>query len=372
VRDRVEVERLLYSAPATSRPAAPSSDNGHHVRPGPVEYLEPVAAFLAEEDPPVRVIFPDLLPAGVIMLLHGEPRSRKSLAAFELALSAATGTPPFGLERFTPAAPIAVLYVQEEDPRSLTRPRVRRLVTERCGTELPTTLYVSVRRGVDLDDAGWVTRLSDDLARLHVKLLVLDAARRFSAKTDEGPVKVREFTGVLRQIVTATGVTLVIVHHDVKPPVTGQDVRRRSQRASGGDWFAVSECPVHVERVDERESLVYPQDYKFAADPAPFAFRCVTDGRLIAQLVGRDLTTAHAETAGARGKLLAWLRANGPASRTTIRKAGFSWETVEGLLADLMREGLVDAAPGRQQGTRRYFAAGYPAAPASVDEESGR
>ena len=126
------------------------------------------------------------------MLIHGEPRSRKSLTALELATSAATGTAPFGLARFHPAAAVPVLYIQEEDPRALTRPRVRRFVHERCGEVLPSPLHVSVRRGVDLDDPVWVARLIEDLVRLDAKLLVLDAARRFSVKTDEGPAKVRD------------------------------------------------------------------------------------------------------------------------------------------------------------------------------------
>jgi hypothetical protein len=329
--------------------AAAVSENG-----GP-PYLQSLAAFLAEEDPPVEVIFPGLLPRGVIMLLHGEPRSRKSLAAFELALSAATGTAPFWLPRLCPPAPVGVLYVQEEDPRSLTRHRIRRLVADRCGSDLPSTLYVSVRRGVNLDDPGWVVRLIEDLRRLDVRLLVLDAARRFSSKTDEGPSKVREFTGVLRQIITEAGVTIVIVHHDVKPPANGKDGRSRSQRASGADWFAVSECPVHVERVGERESLVYPQDYKFTDDPGPFQFRCELDGRLIARLVGTDLTREQAETAGPRGRLLTFLRTNGPTTRSTIRKAGFAWETVGSLLDELMRAGEVDAAPGSRKNSLVYF-----------------
>lgn len=328
-----------------------------------VDYIEAVADFLAEEDPPTDWIFPDLLPAGVIMLAHGEPRSRKSLAAFELALSAATGTPPFGLVRFRPATSMSVLYIMEEDPRSLTRPRVRRLVQDRCETTLPDTLWVSVRRGVDLDDHGWETRLIEDVTRLDVRLLVLDAARRFSVKTDEGPTKVREFTAVLRRIITATGVSIVIVHHDIKPPVVGLDQRRRSQRASGGDWFAASECPVHLERVDERESLVYPQDYKFAEDPAPFTFRCQVDGNVIARLVGTDTTTESAETVGSRGKLVAWLRVNGPASKTSMKKAGFGWETLERLLPRLLQDGTLDAIPGRQANSLRYFVLGEPSPP---------
>src|SRR5439155_22953701 len=107
-----------------------------------------------------------------------------------------------------------------------------------------------------------------------------------------------------------------------------QDLRRRGQRASGGDWFAGCECPVHIERINERESSVYPQDYKFSADPAPFTFACHLDGRLISHLVGHDSTTDHAENAGARGKLLDWLRANGPASKTAMKQAGFRWETI--------------------------------------------
>jgi hypothetical protein len=318
-------------------------------------YLESIASFLAEPDPPVSVIFPELLPVGVVMLIHGEPRARKSLVAFELALSAATGTAPFGLARLAPAAPVGVLYVQEEDPRPLTRARLRALLAKRCPFP-PGTLHVAVRRGISLDDPGWVERLVADIKRLDVKLLVLDAARRLSARTDEGPSKVREVVAVLRRIVTTTGCSLIVVHHDVKPPQNGQDTRRRSQRASGGDWFAGCECPVHVERVGARESLVFPEDFKFTADPAPFTFVCETDGKLITRLVGTDTSTEQAERAGLRGKVMDWLRTNGPASKRAMQQAGLArWEMLAPVLEALCKEGKIDAAPGRQAGSFRYF-----------------
>jgi hypothetical protein len=339
------------------------------VQSGPTSsYIEPIAGFLAEEDPAVNWIFPELLPCGVLMLKHGEPRARKSLAAFELALAAATGTAPFGLKRFQPSAPIDVLYIQEEDPRSLTRPRLRRLVRERCGDHPPATLHVAVRRGIDLDDPFWVTRIIDDCRCLDIRLLVLDAARRLSMKTDEGPAKVRELISELRRIVTAAGVTIIIVHHDIKPPVAGQDQRRRGQRASGGDWFAGCECPVHIERISEHESLVFPQDYKFSADPAPFTFTCALDGRLIKRLVGLDTSTENAELAGIRGKVVDWLRVNGPASKTMMQKAGLArWETLHPVLEALCREGKVDSAPGRQKGSLRYFVTSPTALPGGLD-----
>ena len=378
--DAPELRRLLDDAPAftdrSNAPTAPqgqsgAADEGALQRldagaPPPAvdivsDYIEPVAVFLSEEDAPSHVIFPALLPCGVVMLLHGEPRARKSLAAFELALAAATGTAPFGLERFTPSAPIGVLYIQEEDPRSLTRPRLRRLVQERCGACPPATLHVAVRRGVDLDDPRWIARLVADLKRLGAKLLVLDAARRLSTKTDEGPAKVRELIAVLRAIVTAADVTIVVVHHDIKPPQTGQDQRRRSQRASGGDWFAGCECPVHVEKIGALESLIFPEDYKFTADPVPFTFTCQIRDGLVTRLIGADTTTEHAERAGVRGKVFDWLRANGPATKTDMKKAGLAqWPAIEAALDELMKDGKVDSAPGRKRGSLRYFVTGEP------------
>jgi hypothetical protein len=320
------------------------------------EYIETIGKFLDTSDPPVAMIFPALLPCDVIMLMHGHARARKSLAAFEIALAAATGTAPFGLARFKPAEPVAVLYVMEEDPRDLTRTRLRALVNERCFPAPPDTLHVAVRRGISLDDPVWVARLIDDLKRLGVKLLVLDAARRLSAKTDEGPAKVREVTAVIRRIVTDAKVAVVVVHHDTKPPQNGQDQRQRSQRASGGDWFAACECPVSVERVNETESLVYPQDYKFSGDPDPFTITCEIADGLVTRLVGVDVAADEAEVAGVRGRVLAWLNANGPATRTDMRKAGLGgWHTVEAALEHLTKAGKVDSGPGRKAGSVRYF-----------------
>jgi AAA domain len=322
----------------------------------PESYIDPIGAFLDEIDTPTKVIFPELLPCGVIMLLHGEPRARKSLAAFELALAAATGTAPFGLARFTPLERTTVLYVQEEDSRPLTRTRLRALVSARCGAERPDTLHVAVRRGVDLDDPLWVERIIAGLRRLEATLLVLDAARRLSAKTDEGPSKVRELVAVLRMIAVTAGVTIVIVHHDTKPPVNGQDQRRRSQRASGGDWFAACECPVHVEKIGARESLMYPEDYKHTGDPAPFTFACETQDGLITRLIGTDTTSETAERAGLRGKVLDWLRLHGPASKSAMQKAGLArWDVLVAILDALQKEGKIDTAPGRQKGSQHYF-----------------
>jgi hypothetical protein len=363
-------DRPGFASPISLEPDAPTVPPAASATTS--DYIEPIDAFLDEEDPPSIVVFPRLLPAGVLMLVHGDPRAKKSLVAFELALAAATGTAPFGLDRFRPAAALAVLYVQEEDPRALTRTRLRALVKARCGVARPTTLHIAARRGIDLDDPAWIDRLIGDLRRRDVKLLVLDAARRLLAKTDEGPQKVRELTAVLRRLMLETGVTIIIVHHDVKPSVNGPDQRRRGQRASGGDWFAASECPVHVERISKTESLVFPQDYKFTDDPAPFTIKTVVADDLVTQMLGTLLTTDDAERAGLRGTILDWLRANGPATRTDLKRAGLAqWPAIESTLEALIKEGKADSAPGRQRGSLRYFVPGQSSTPDLDDSRDG-
>src|SRR5262249_39625313 len=115
-------------------------------------------------------------------------------------------------------------------------------------------------------------------------------------------------------------------------------------------------CPVYIERINGHESLVFPEDYKFTADPEPFTFTCSVEDGLITRLVGTDTTTEHAERAGIRGKVVDWLRANGPASKTVMEKAGLArWETLVPVLDALLKEGKIDAAPGRQKNSIRYL-----------------
>lgn len=352
-----DVERKARARMVLPRPAHEAGEDRDE-EPRPTLYIQTMAEFLAEKDEPEVYIINELVPAAVLVLIHGEPRARKSLVGFELAIAAATGTPPFGIDRFSVAAPVETFYIQEEDPRGPTRRRLRRLVKERCKTP-PTGLHISCRRGVNLDDQAWVEALLADCARLKIRLLVFDAMRRLSARADEGPTKVREVSQILRRFVTELGITVVIVHHDVKPARDGQDARRRGHRASGGDWFAVCECPIHVEKIGSDESLVFPADYKFSSDPAPFTFRVAYDGPLITRLVGKDTTVESAARAGKRGVLFEWLKANGPASKRAIQKgAGIRWETLDALLEDLETGGLVDSAPGARNAVTYFVRAG--------------
>src|SRR5262249_14081784 len=65
-------------------------------------FVEFAPVFLSVEDPPARYIIPEITPVGVLKNSHGDPRTMKSLGTLEELIAAATGTPAYGLERFTP------------------------------------------------------------------------------------------------------------------------------------------------------------------------------------------------------------------------------------------------------------------------------
>ena len=192
--------------------------------------------------------------------------------------------------------------------------------------------------------------------RLGVRFLVLDAARRLSIKTDEGPAKVRELIAALRSIVTEAG-----RDHRHRPPrreAAGERAGSPPPEPAGLRRRLVRRLRMPgSRRAGERHREPrLPPGLQVLGRPDPFTFTCVLDGKLIKALVGVGTTTEHAETAGERGRLLAWLATRpAGATKTDMRRAGFSWRTLDGLLDGLERAQKIDSGPGRTAGSTRYF-----------------
>jgi len=117
-------------------------------------------------------------------------------------------------------------------------------------------------------------------------------------------------TEFLRRLTVETGVSICGCHHDIKPGRDGHDDRRRSHRASGGDWFASAECPIAFERSGERSTLVIPEDYKVSTDPEPFSFRLETDDPRTptwAKLIGETSSASESKILAFQEKILGFL-----------------------------------------------------------------
>jgi hypothetical protein len=288
-------------------------------------YIEFAPSFLAVEDPPVKYLVRELLPEAVIVLLHGEPRTRKSWGAEDLAVACATGTSAFGLERFAIPEPVAVLFSSQEDAAREVRTKAKALLKGRGIEHFPETLAFAVHRGINLENFEWQERLIADIKSNGFRVVFFDPIRRYAADCDKGPAEVRAITGYLRRITVETGATIICVHHDVKPSPQNHDERRRSHKASGGDWFAAAECPITFELAGGNSTLVVPEDYKYSGDPQPFSFRLETDNErnpTSARLIGETTSAEEGKFLAMQEKILGYLAEHSAgASGNAITKA---------------------------------------------------
>ena len=269
-------------------------------------YIEFAPQFLAVEDLPERFLVEELLPEGITALFHGEPRLKKSWACLEIAIACATGKPAFGLERFAVPQAVPVLYSSQEDGDRRVRERVKRLLSGKGIGCFPDRLAFSVHKGISLDNLDWQDTLLRNVAKHGFKLVIFDPIRRYTQYADKGPAEVNVVTSFLRQLSVECGTSVLINHHDIKPPTFYKDNRRSGHRASGGDWFAASDCPVGFTARGGGSVLVTPEDYKFSEDPEPFTFGIEEDeGKTWARLVGNnvgldDIQDGAVENFGAR------------------------------------------------------------------------
>jgi hypothetical protein len=311
------VEEAFRNAeePTTEAAQQPESDSQFD------NYIEFAPTFLSVEDPPIQYLVQELIREQVIALLHGEPRSRKSWAALELAIAMATGTPAFGLQRFLVPQPVKVLYSSQEDVARDVRIRAKALLRGRGITSWPETLAFAVHKGISLERREWHEALIRDVTRHSFRFVAFDPIRRYGVNVDKGPSETGPLTGYLRRLVATTGTTTGIVHHDVKPPASGPvSSRRRSHNASGGDWFASAECPISFEKVGEM-SIAYPEDYKSSVDPQPFSYRVEANdpqAPTIVRLIGEDTSATEASDFALHGEILTYLAEHIGASGSSI------------------------------------------------------
>ncbi|MGA2261567.1 MAG: DnaB-like helicase N-terminal domain-containing protein [Acidobacteriota bacterium] len=323
-------------------------------------YIEFAPSFLAVDSPATRCLIGELIPEESIILQHGEPRTFKTWAALDECVALATGTPAFGLPRFSADCAVPVLYSSQEDAARETRIRAKALLQGRGINEFPDTLAFAVHKGINLEQFEWQEALLRDIARHGFRLVVLDPIRRYAPSVDKGPAEVRTITAFLRRLVVETRASIVIIHHDVKPGLDNKDDRRRSHKASGGDWFAAAECPIAFELAGEGRTLAIPEDYKFSVDPQPFLFRLETDdprNPTWARLVGESSSVEDAKLVAAQQKILDYLGGQvGGASGNAIAKAlRIRREDVKGVLDNLFKSGQVDCIGTSGRGKKQTW-----------------
>lgn len=177
-------------------------------------------------------------------IIGGEPKTRKSYFAIDLALSVATGTSVFG--HFKTVQKGTVLMIQEEISDAEMRKRLRHIAAAKgLGGKIrkdgdavslslpkPVPFFLRNRQGFDLSKDECFIELEKEIREREVKMLILDPLQMMLGSIDEN--RTSELRPVLKnflQLKEATGCGILIVHHMSKSNDRNQ--RTGGQRLAG-------------------------------------------------------------------------------------------------------------------------------------------
>lgn len=188
---------------------------------------------------------------GVLGIIGAPAGIGKSQIRTELGMLAAAGRGDF-LDYYPVAGgPYTVLVIDEEngDAEEWRRDEVylERLELQRAG--LP--YYRVSFAGMDLARSRWQAWLREQVESLNVDLLILDAISAMYSL----PERREELTPVyrfLRELIVATGVTILLIHHLKKPGTNERGAERVLDDLRGGLWGQVAEVAAILSPLPER------------------------------------------------------------------------------------------------------------------------
>lgn len=159
---------------------------------------------------PVRYLVAPYLPRGALCLLEGDPGTRKSFVATELAAAVTRGRSPLdGAPIADLPRPPVVLYLNAEDPAPVVQERA-----QRAGAKLSRLHLLTQGGPVSLAD---VAAYRAQLEKHRPVLLVLDPLQAFLGGSGaSSPAKVRSLLAPIVKLAEELDVTVLGVRHLTK------------------------------------------------------------------------------------------------------------------------------------------------------------
>lgn len=209
--------------------------------------LTSIDDFFAEIIPRPKWLIKNIWPEGGCGFIAGAPKSYKSWLALDLAISLSTGTSFLCDEQFpVMGGPKRVLYLQQEDSKSLVKDRFDTVVdgksphhnrrgSLRWGREFTAAghekdvlwwepplpmdgFFMQVRSGFVASEEGWQSWLDEVMAEYKLDCLIIDTlfASAGNVDTDKGQEMMTKMLQPLRELSEKHGCAVVIVHHNKK------------------------------------------------------------------------------------------------------------------------------------------------------------
>jgi hypothetical protein len=168
------------------------------------------SALLAEDIPPLTWIVDGMIPAGGLGLLLAAEKTGKSLLALDCGQAVATGNP------FLARATIAtnVLIVEQEGARAALQGRIKRMMADAS----PDNLYIRHREPADLTDPDYLASLQAFIVAHDIGLAFIGPlAQTGNIEDENSAVAFTEIVKSMLDLITATGASVVLIHHRKKP-----------------------------------------------------------------------------------------------------------------------------------------------------------
>lgn len=161
------------------------------------------------EPAPVRYLVHPYLPCGALCLLEGDPGTRKSFVATEIAAAVTRGQSPLDGSAISGLRRRDVLYLNAEDPAPLVRERAARANARLARLHLLTQEALT-----PLSDAAAYRRLFE---RHRPALVVLDPLQAFLGGSGAAsPARIRSVLAPVVKLAEELGVTILGVRHLTK------------------------------------------------------------------------------------------------------------------------------------------------------------
>ena len=201
-------------------------------------------------------------------IVGGEPKCCKSFLALDMAVAVASGGAC--LRRFRSAQPGRVLLFAAEDALHVVRRRLDGICHAAGVTLTGLDLHVITAPTLRLDVASDRERLTDTIAALKPRLLVLDPFVRLHRIDENTAAEVAPLLAYLRELQRRFQLAVVVVHHARK----GAGKARDGQALRGSSEFhAWGDSNLYIRRAGDQLTLAIEQRAAASSGGIPLVLR---------------------------------------------------------------------------------------------------
>ena len=162
---------------------------------------------------PPQIINKGILPESAILLLHGSPKSGKSIMACNLALSLSSGIDWYDFEI---KRPYKTLVIQAEVNYHEERERFRVMLRGGEYNGSLDNMEFSDGRGIDLLSEKGIKFINEKLIEFNPEIVIIDPLKDYHTKDENSNTDMAVFMQRLRSLVNAFNISIILVHHSKK------------------------------------------------------------------------------------------------------------------------------------------------------------